>query len=390
MYSFIDMEVKDFVTFGIGLVIGLVSFFYYSYFEKKTTEQKEFQHYLDKKHEVPIEDKTFCPEMYSEEKLQVILCLAKKNKVSIEDKTFCLDMYSEEKSQEIQHCLTEKDKFPIEDITFCDAMYSEEKSQEIKHCLPEKHKFPNENKTFRHVNNPVQDNLELGNNQLSDKNWKSVFDDLSDEDKIRFYEKTILPFKNYREGLSRLIKNLDQNERFNDIVDYLELHENDRVKILLALYGGGNPAKSLFEKLEQYKPDLKIKDLCKCLKTFCLNSALECLESFKYSDEEKVSNINKIHLTSFSYKLISFNANDQPWKDVAFELLGSKEDVNRIAKTIMHQNAYSPTEKLIDILSSQRSTTIQEFINVLKDCKVLDAHELICQQIIAKIKEEKI
>ncbi|XP_065639532.1 uncharacterized protein LOC105848696 [Hydra vulgaris] len=261
---------------------------------------------------------------------------------------------------------------------------------EIKHCLPEKHKFPNENKTFRHVNNPVQDNLELGNNQLSDKNWKSVFDDLSDEDKIRFYEKTILPFKNYREGLSRLIKNLDQNERFNDIVDYLELHENDRVKILLALYGGGNPAKSLFEKLEQYKPDLKIKDLCKCLKTFCLNSALECLESFKYSDEEKVSNINKIHLTSFSYKLISFNANDQPWKDVAFELLGSKEDVNRIAKTIMHQNAYSPTEKLIDILSSQRSTTIQEFINVLKDCKVLDAHELICQQIIAKIKEEKI
>ncbi|XP_047139900.1 uncharacterized protein LOC105847181 isoform X3 [Hydra vulgaris] len=228
-----------------------------------------------------------------------------------------------------------------------------------------------------------------GNNQLFNKNWKSVFDDLSDEDKIRFYEKTNLPIKNYRNGLPRLIKNLDQNERLNDIVDYFELHENDRIKILLACYGGGNPAKSLFEKLEQYKPDLKIKDLCKCLKTLCLNRALEFLERFKYSDEEKVSNISKIHLTSFSYKLISFNANDQPWKDVAFELLGSKEDVNGIAKTIMHQNAYSPTEKLIDILSSQRSTTIQEFLNVLKDCKILDAHELMCQQIIAKIEEEK-
>ncbi|XP_065673018.1 uncharacterized protein LOC136090355 isoform X2 [Hydra vulgaris] len=228
-----------------------------------------------------------------------------------------------------------------------------------------------------------------GNNQLLNKNWKSVFDDLSDDDKNCFYEKTSLPIKDYRNGLSLLVKNLDQNERLNDIIDYFELHENDRIKILLACYGGGNPAKSLFEKLEQYKPDLKIKDLCKCLETLGLNGALESLKSFKYSDEEKVSKINKIHLTSFTYKLISFNANDQPWKDVAFELLGSKEDVNTIARTIKHPNTYNPTEKLIDILSSSRSTTIQEFLDALKELKILDAHELMCQKIIAKIKEEE-
>ncbi|XP_065639975.1 uncharacterized protein LOC105847181 isoform X2 [Hydra vulgaris] len=259
------------------------------------------------------------------------------------------------------------------------------------------------------VNYPVQDNQEL--ELESEEDIKSQEASLLKKQKLNDFKKDLeiqchladendgKIFSNeglnkescsdYRNGLPRLIKNLDQNERLNDIVDYFELHENDRIKILLACYGGGNPAKSLFEKLEQYKPDLKIKDLCKCLKTLCLNRALEFLERFKYSDEEKVSNISKIHLTSFSYKLISFNANDQPWKDVAFELLGSKEDVNGIAKTIMHQNAYSPTEKLIDILSSQRSTTIQEFLNVLKDCKILDAHELMCQQIIAKIEEEK-
>ncbi|XP_065671095.1 uncharacterized protein LOC136089230 isoform X2 [Hydra vulgaris] len=244
-----------------------------------------------------------------------------------------------------------------------------------------------------HENVPVEtdrlnDEKKLGNNQLLNNNQNCAFDDLSDDDKNRFKQKASLSIKYYCNGFPCLIKNLDQNERLDEFVDYFKLQENDRKKILLAYCGGGNPAKSLFEKLEQCKPKLKIKDLCACLQTLCLNRALEFLNSFNYSDEEKVSNIKKIDLSNFTYKLISLIPNEQPWKDVAFKLLDTKEDVNRIAKSIMYQNAYSPTEKLIDILSSQR-LTMQEFLNALQNCKILDAYELMCQQIIATIEEEK-
>ncbi|XP_065639968.1 uncharacterized protein LOC105845127 isoform X2 [Hydra vulgaris] len=227
------------------------------------------------------------------------------------------------------------------------------------------------------------------NELLFDEKWKSVINELSMNDKERFYKKLSSPIKCFCKGFSSLSKNLDQGERLYDIVNYFQLPENDRIMVLLANYGGGNPAMSVFEDLKHSKPYLAVKDLCNCLETLGLNHALEFLESLKLSDEVKVSNINKSDLTNFSYKLISFNANVKPWKDVAHELCNSKEDVNRIVKTMMHPNQYSPTEMLIEILSMRTSATIQDFLMALKSCNNYDAYELMCQNIILEIQNLK-
>ncbi|XP_065671394.1 uncharacterized protein LOC136089353 [Hydra vulgaris] len=270
-------------------------------------------------------------------------------------------------------------------------MYSvQEEHQDIHHCDAKK-QVPIEDKTFCHdsFQSSSLTVVPYNNELLFDEKWKSVINQLSKNDKKRFYEKLSLPIKCFCKGFPSLSKNLDQGERLNDIVNYFQLPENDRIMILLANYGGGNPAMSVFEELKHIIPDLKVKDLCECLKTLDLKHALVFLKSLPYTDEVKISNIDKIHLTKFSYKLISFNANVKPWKDVAHELCNSKEDVSRIAKTIMLPNQYSPTEKLIEILSMRTSTTIQDFLRALKSCNINDAYELMCRNIITEIQSFK-
>ncbi|XP_065671165.1 uncharacterized protein LOC136089258 isoform X2 [Hydra vulgaris] len=102
---------------------------------------------------------------------EINYCSTKRDEVVFEDKTFCHDSFQNSSLAEIKHCSAKRDEVVFEDETFCYDSF-----QNFSLAV-----IPGDGQLYQI--------------KISDEKWKSVIDELTENQKKCFYEKINSPLK---------------------------------------------------------------------------------------------------------------------------------------------------------------------------------------------------
>ena len=196
-------------------------------------------------------------------------------------------------------------------------------------------------------------------------------------------------FPEFRYGFADLKKNLDsRNEVVLTIADNLQLSDDDRMKIILADNGGGNPSYFLLEYLKMHQSGLTVEKFCKRLDNHNCNDAKAFLD--KYKEEVMFKEISHKDTRELGFLLVlPLGPSKTIWKDLASDFNISQVEVSKIDHARQQTGEFSQTEKLFEIISMRFPLyTIGEFREKLKSLNIMDAYQLMKEKIIEEIKEK--
>ena len=160
-----------------------------------------------------------------------------------------------------------------------------------------------------------------------------------------------------------------------------ELDDGDQLDIINSAYGGGNPAHIFLIKLQSTQPNLLISEFYEALEENVLKRAKEQLKVYK--ETQKLREINHIDCKKLSYIIIDPIGKDvSGWEKCALNLGFNKLDISRINTARNHPGQYCQLDALTKIISMRLPNfTINQFLNILKECKINHAHKLMLEKI---------
>ena len=194
-------------------------------------------------------------------------------------------------------------------------------------------------------------------------------------------------FPDFKFGFGDVRKILDVDDNVMKITNHLHINDEDRKSIFFADHGGGNQPLFFLEYLQTFQPYRKIESVCKCLIQHSFLEAEKIL-SDNYEEKKTFSEVSHKHVRELSFQLVTSSAlNVDSWSDLASDLGICAADISLIIESGKSESNYSRTRKLFQIISMRSPQyTIGDFLGVLRELLLNDAHDLMIKKIIEAMK----